>query len=369
MSPSKVRFAVIGQGYFAQTAILPAFRQVKNARLAALVSSDPTKLDALAKRYRVEETVRYEDYDLLLKRGSIDAVYIALPNSLHAEYACRAAQAGVHVLCEKPMAASVEDCQRMIQCCERANVKLMVGYRLHFEAANLEAIEIARSGELGNVRAFTSTLSIQVTPGNIRLQADKGGGPMLALGIHAINAARSIFCDDPVEVFAFNARVPGDTRFSEVNEQVSILLRFPGERLATLFVSFGAVDCGKYEILGTEGRLAVDPAYDFDSALKHDLVRGTKHETRTFSKRDQIAPEIGYFADCILNDEEPEPSGEEGLIDVRIVEAAFESIRTSRAVALTPGTKSKHPTAAPKRHVTPLLDLVGAKSPFHRQVH
>ncbi|HEX7666102.1 MAG TPA: Gfo/Idh/MocA family oxidoreductase, partial [Polyangiaceae bacterium] len=346
MSQPKVRFAVIGQGFFAQSAILPAFRQVKNAELAALVSSDPTKLDELAKRYRVEETVRYEDFDLLLKRGSIDAVYIALPNSLHAEYACRAAAAGVHVLCEKPMAPSVDDCRKMMHCCDRANVKLMVGYRLHFEAANLEAIEIARSGKLGTVRAFTSTLTAQVRPGNIRLQADKGGGPLFALGTHAINAARSVFHDDPTEVFAFSARMPGDPRFAEVNEQVSLVLRFPDERLANILVSFGASECSKYEIVGTEGRLLVDPAYDFDSALKHDLVLGAKHQTRTFSKRDQIAPEIAYFADCILNDEEPEPSGEEGLVDVRVVEGAFESIRTGRTVQLAPSTKTKRPTAA-----------------------
>src|SRR5688500_1404841 len=147
MPRKQVRYAVVGLGHIAQVAVLPAFGNARrNSRLAALVSGDPVKRDALSRKYEVAKTCGYEQYDELLRSGEIDAVYIALPNSLHCDYAVRAAQAGVHVLCEKPMAVAAEECERMARAARERGVRLMVAYRLHFERANLEAAEIARSG-------------------------------------------------------------------------------------------------------------------------------------------------------------------------------------------------------------------------------
>src|SRR5262245_38729259 len=143
----QIRYAVVGLGHIAQVAVLPAFANARrNSRLAGLVSGDPLKRAELARKYGVERTWSYEDYDACLKGGEIDAVYIALPNALHHEYALRAAQAGIHVLCEKPMALDEGQCQRMGEAARAARVRLMVAYRLHFERANLEAIEVLRSG-------------------------------------------------------------------------------------------------------------------------------------------------------------------------------------------------------------------------------
>ena len=162
-----IRYAVVGLGYISQNAVLPAFAHARrNSRLAALVSDDPVKLKTLSKKYHVKGTYSYDQYDDCLRH--VDAVYIALPNSMHAEYTIRAANAGVHVLCEKPMAVTVDECQRMIDACDEASVKLMIAYRLHFEQINLTAIDLVRRGRIGDPKFFNSSFSMQVRPGDIR---------------------------------------------------------------------------------------------------------------------------------------------------------------------------------------------------------
>jgi glucose-fructose oxidoreductase len=157
----KVRYAVVGLGYIAQAAVLPAFAHAENSELAALVSDDPEKLGKLRRKYSVRSGRSYAEYDALLSSGDIDAVYIALPNSLHREYAVRAAQAGIHVLCEKPMAVTEEECRDMIRASDQANVRLMVAYRLHFDAANLAAVEAVEHGRIGDPRVFGSVFTIR----------------------------------------------------------------------------------------------------------------------------------------------------------------------------------------------------------------
>src|SRR3954465_924920 len=211
MPRKQVRYAVVGLGHIAQVAVLPAFGNARrNSRLAALVSGDPVKLEELGAKYRVDQRYSYERYDEMLKRGDVDAVYIATPNSLHAEYAVRAAQAGMHVLVEKPMAVTEEQCELMAKAARDAHVKLMVAYRLHFERANLEAIEVARSGRIGEPRLFNSTFTMQVVPGNIRVRSELGGGTLYDIGIHCINAARGLFREEPIEVRAMAAGTIGD---------------------------------------------------------------------------------------------------------------------------------------------------------------
>ena len=176
----------------------------------------------------------YDQYDEYLRSGEVDAVYIALPNDLHRDYTVRAARAGVHVLCEKPMA----DQQRaMPSACSPpapSGVRLMVAYRLHFEGATLEAIERVQRGEMGRPRFFSSTFAMQVQDDNIRTRRARGGGPLLDLGIYCVNAARALFRAEPIEVAAMSAPPRGDRRFKEIDEQVTAVLRFPDDRLAQL---------------------------------------------------------------------------------------------------------------------------------------
>src|SRR5438067_7387342 len=169
----QIRYAVVGLGHIAQVAVLPAFAHaLANSQLTALVSDDPQKLKTLGRRYQVDHLFSYREYGDCLRSGAVDAVYIALPNHLHAQYSIDAARAGVHVLCEKPMAVTEKECEAMIKAAEENKVKLMIAYRLHFEEANLSAVEAVKSGKIGQARVFNSTFTQQVKKGDIRLRSE-----------------------------------------------------------------------------------------------------------------------------------------------------------------------------------------------------
>jgi glucose-fructose oxidoreductase len=338
-----VRYAVIGLGHIAQVAVLPGFAHARNSELTALVSGEPEKLKKLGKKYRVTNTYGYEHYDECLRSGLIDAVYIALPNDLHRDYAVRAAEAGIHVLCEKPLAVSVRDGEAMLKAAVKNHVKLMTAYRLHFEPANLNAIELVRLGKLGEPRYFNSTFSYQITdPDNIRLQSERGGGAIFDIGTYCINAARYLFADEPTEVFAMSVN-SGDPRFKEVDETTSVMMRFPKERLATFTVSFGASTSGRYELVGTKGSVTLDPAYEYSSALEQTVMINDKAREKKYPRTDQFGGEIEAFSEWVLDRCDPEPSAAEGIADLRIIEAIHRSIRTGRTVKLAAFRKSERP--------------------------
>jgi len=361
----KVRYAVVGLGYIAQIAILPAFSHAReNSELTALVSSDPKKLKQLSRKYGVERTYSYEQFGDCLKSGEVDAVYIALPNSMHRAYTDAAAQAGIHILCEKPMALNETDCDAMIAATDEVHVKLMIAYRLHFERGNLNAVKMVNSGKIGDPRIFTSVFSQQIKPGNSRLQAGLGGGALYDMGIYCINAARYLFRDEPTEVFAWNMS-SNDKRFSEVPEMTTALLKFPGDRVASFTTSFGAADRSVFEVVGTKGVLKMDPAYDMAEYLKSEITVDGRTSKTVFGKRDQFAPEIVYFSNCILENKQPEPSGREGLADVRIIQALLESADSNRPVTVAqvqPGRRPD-PTQEISKESVAKPQLVRASSP------
>jgi glucose-fructose oxidoreductase len=341
----RVRYAVVGLGHIAQVAVLPAFAHAENSELVALVSDDPEKLAKLGRRYKVQNRFSYDQYDDCLRSGLVDAVYITLPNHLHREYSERAARAGVHVLCEKPMAVTEEDCRSMIRAAEESRVKLMVAYRLHFEEANLRAIELVQSGKLGDARLFDSVFTMQVKEGDIRLgPREQGGGTLYDIGIYCINAVRNLYGAEPMEVVAFRSN-NGDPRFQQCEEMTSCILRFPGkERLGSFTCSFGASDVSGYRVVGTQGDLTMDPAYEYASELVQRITIDGKTRQRAFPKRDQFAPELISFSDCVLTGADPEPSGWEGLADVRVIRALYRSADTGAPVTLQPFEKDDRPS-------------------------
>jgi predicted dehydrogenase len=341
-SSKSVSYAVVGLGHIAQVAVLPAFRHARNSRLAAVVSGDRQKRNQLSRKYKVP-AFSYEEYEDCL--ANVDAVYIALPNSMHAEYTIRAANAGVHVLCEKPLAVTADECERMIDACETAGVKLMTAYRLHFEAATIFAIETTRKRKLGPPKFFSSIFSMRVKAGNIRTQAELGGGTLYDLGVYCINAARNLFGAEPVEVFAYSVNAARN-RMPEIDETTAAVLRFEDDRLATFVTSFNAADTGGYAIVGEKGSLKVDPGYEYAEGLSYELTIDGKTTKKTTAKRDQFAPELVHFSDCILRNRDPEPSGLEGLQDVRVVEALYESARRGQPVRLAPYRETSRPTSA-----------------------
>jgi predicted dehydrogenase len=341
-----VRYGVVGLGHIAQVAVLPAFAHARrNSQLVAVVSGDRAKLGEIAKRYRLDHAFSYDEFDACL--STVDAVYIALPNSMHAEYAIRAARAGVHVLCEKPMAVTVDECQRMITACRKARVKLMVAYRLHFEPMNLAAIDLARRGRLGELKFFNSSFSMRVRTGDIRTQRAYGGGTLYDIGVYCINGARNLFRAEPTRVSAVSTN-SGLASLSEVDETTAATLQFGNDRIASFVTSFNAADVGAYRIVGTKGELHADPAYEYAESLSYTLTIDGKTIRKKVPKHDQFGAEIVYFSDCILKDRQPEPSGEEGLQDVRIVQALYQSAKSGHPVAIRPFRKAKRPTGRQK---------------------
>jgi predicted dehydrogenase len=356
----QVRYAVVGAGNIAQVAVLPAFAHAeKNSRLVGLISGDADKRAALRERYGLEVDGDYGSFETVLEQGDIDAVYIATPNSKHKELALRAAASGVHVLCEKPLAPTATDCREIIDACEANEVRLMVGYRLHFEPANLEAAEIARSGKLGEVRLFSSFFTHVVRPDDVRRDPTLAGGACYDLGVYCINAARTIFDAEPISVVAHVVERNG------TDDMTSAILHFPGDRVAQFCVANSISSVSSYRIGGTDGNLRVEPAYDYVDELVHHLTIDEKTETRRFPRGDQFAPEIKYFSDCILNGRDPEPSGEEGFLDVRVIEAVLESARIHRAVSLAPYVRHRRPSIEQADHVHPIKkpSVIDAPSP------
>ena len=359
-----VRYAVVGLGHIAQVAILPAFAHAKNSELVALITGDPLKQKKLAKKYGVP-AFHYDDFERAVAEQGIEAVFIALPNTQHRPFTERAARAGVHVLCEKPMATTEKDCRAMIAACEKAGVRLMIAYRLHFAPAHLEAIALARSGKLGDLRYFSSIFGSQVRPGNIRTDPKDGGGPLRDLGVYCINAARYLFDAEPLEVRALTLSKRGDKRFGKVEEMAGALLTFPGERVAQFTASFGSTHVASLELVGTRGMLRMDPAYSYSEKVKWTVMREGKKKKKVFPVSDQFAPELIHFSECVRKGRRPEPDGNEGLADVRIVEAIFKAAASGRAVKIAPvkGQKRVRPAQAIERPPARKAALVKSAPP------
>jgi predicted dehydrogenase len=279
--------------------------------------------------------VHYDDFDALMRSGEVDALYIGLPNTMHGDYAMRAARAGVHVLCDKPMAMTAADCRAMIRACDQNSAKLMIAYRLHFEPANLATFKQLREGAIGELRYFTSEFSQQVKPGNIRTQAELGGGPLYDMGIYCANAARHVFDAEPEEIVAVSAGHDGK-RFHDVPEMMQVAMRFPDDALASFTCSFGASDASAFHVWGSEGSLRLDQAYELKGdKILHVMRAGQqKPTTRVFKATNQFAPLLLHFSDCILHNRKPLPSGEEGMADIRVLEAIVEAADTGRSVHL-----------------------------------
>ena len=345
----RIRYAVVGLGWISQAGMLPGFKNAReNSELVALVSSDREKRERLGKLYGVERLCAYDDYDALLASGEVDAVYIALPNNMHREYAERAARQKIHVLCEKPMAPTEQDCQAMIRAADENGVKLMIAYRLHFEIANLECIEVVQSGKLGEPRLFDSVFTQRIGEGDIRLDPELGeDAAVLDAGIYCINAARYLFQDEPVEAFA-QVATGAEPRYRGTGEMTTAILRFPEDRFATFTASYGAARVDEFEVVGTLGRLRLEPAYAFGVDLEQSVTVDGRTKRRVFARRDQFGPQLVYFSRCILEDESPEPSGWEGLADVRVIDAIHASTRSRAPVDIEPIPRKRRPSPEQK---------------------
>jgi predicted dehydrogenase len=332
----RIGYAVIGLGRIA-THFLDGAKMSARSKVTALVSGHRDKAERIASQYGVpkESIYSYEDFDRIAANRAVDAVYVALPNSMHAEYTIRAAKAGKHVICEKPMAISSAECTRMIDACNAARMKLMIAYRLHYEPITLKALDIVRSGRLGRLQAMEGANGFNIAPNEWRTtMALGGGGSLFDVGIYCLNAFRMFAGEEPLG-FQGQVSTPdkNDPRFAEVEENVTWTMRFPSGALATGASSYGAAMGGFYRLHGVLGSLEVSPfgysALHVQGRYPASADRGaamiTIDETNPEPDPMHFVREMDHFSECVLADRKTDTPGEEGLADLRCIEKIYES--------------------------------------------
>jgi predicted dehydrogenase len=333
----KLGWAIVGLGSLAINQILPAFAKCETSKVTALVSGSPEKAQKLALRYGVPEKhiYSYASYDSIRDNPDIDIVYVVLPNSMHAEYTMRAARAGKHVLCEKPMANTPADCQQMIDASRQAQRKLMVAYRVRYEPYNQALIKVVRDKEFGPLKVVLSDHGFNIgNPGQWRLKrAMAGGGSLMDIGIYSLNAARYVTGEEPVEINAMEYTTPNDPRFAEVEETINFQLRFPSGVLANCSSSYGA-PFNRIRVVGTNGWAELDPATSY-GGLRMRAGTYAKVEERIHPVVDHFAKEMDHLSQCVIDNTEPLTPGEEGLKDLTVMMAIYEAAKSGKTVKLS----------------------------------
>jgi predicted dehydrogenase len=344
---SRVGYAVVGLGAISQQAVLPAFAHSKRARLVAVVSGDKDKARRLAGQFRAKDHYRYDEYAECLKSPEVEAVYIATPPGEHERYTVQAARAKKHVLCEKPLAATVDECRRMVGACRDNRVQFMTGYRKYFEPGSVALKKLISSGELGRVdiihAAFTEFRPAgDSSPEWLFKRKLSGGGPLMDIGIYCVNTSRWLVDEDPVQATAI--RWSRDRkRFKEVEEGIAFRLNFRSGLVFQGTASWGSVLASFVQVHGEKGWASLSPAFAFEEERRlTGKIRGNWFE-KEFSAIDEFALELDAFADCIRDNRQPEPDGLQGMRDIAIIDAIYRAAKQGRPVAI------RYPSGSSKR--------------------
>ena len=326
----KLGFAMVGLGRISMQHLAPSLKTSSKAQVTGLVSGHRDKADKMAAEYGIpaKNIYSYENFDAIADNKEIDAVYIALPNSMHAEYTIRAAKAGKHVLCEKPMATTVADAEAMIAACKQAGRKLAIAYRCQLEPCNLRAMELIRSGKLGKVQAIESANGFNIRAGEWRLNGKlAGGGPLMDMGVYSLNACRFLTAEEPAEIKADWSVIDQDGRFAEVEENVAWSMKFPSGIVASCNTTYGANMPGFYRVHGTRGMLHMEPAFGYEGLRLTARIQGEPPIDEPSQEKDpvQFTREAEHLVDCIASGKDPKLSGEEGLRDMKYMLEIYRS--------------------------------------------
>ncbi|WBV43953.1 Gfo/Idh/MocA family protein [Pseudoroseomonas cervicalis] len=335
----RVGYAVLGLGQYALNQIIPAFGETQHSRLVALVSGNRQKAEGVADRYGVrrEAIYGYQDLERIAENDEIDVVYVITPPSLHEEFTVRSLRAGKHVLCEKPMAPSVEACQRMIDAARQADRQLMIGYRCHYEPYSLEAIRRIRAGELGEVRVLHTDNARPVNPDSVPAdewrvrRALAGGGALFDVGIYGVNGARYLLGAEPEEVSAWS-HTPDDPRFGDVEDVTTWRMRFPGG--VTVLGSTGySYQANRFAVQGSKASLLMEPATHY---YRHGMSIRTQQKTEQLliPEASQFARQLDHMAEAIREGQPVHSPGEEGMQDVRLMLAMYRAAQTGQPVKI-----------------------------------
>lgn len=332
----KLGYAVVGLGGYAER-IMSQFSGCQRSRLVALVSGTPAKLEKFGTQYGIPKTHRYSyaDYDRIRDNPDIDVVYVVLPNSMHAEYSIRAAKAGKHVMCEKPMAVSAREAEAMVAASRAAGRKLMIGYRSQFEQHNRHAIDLVKRRVTGAPRLVTSEHGFNAQPGQWRLdRALSGGGSLMDIGIYSLQAARYLMGEEPVAVNAMESTDRSDPRFRTVEDRIDFQMKFPSGAIANCVSSYSSGH-NAARVTGKDGWVGMEPATPYEGHRLWVKTEGAPKEVKLPAGHpNQWVGQLDHMAEAVERDIEPTASGMEGLRDMRLIEAIYRSAREGRTIRL-----------------------------------
>lgn len=332
-----VRFAVVGLGWWSEAHLLSAIDDSDFCESTVLVSGSGEKAAEFAATYGADRTLSYEEYHAGVATDEYDAVFVVTPNALHLEYVETAANLGKDVVCEKPLEATVERAERLVEVCEDAGVTLMTAYRMQLDPVMRRVREVVTDGVIGRpvqIHGGFSYPLVGALPGQWRRDEKlSGGGALMDIGVYPLNTTRFILRADPTSVQA-TAHSP-DPEFENVaDEHVAFQLTFPGAVTASFTASFGEFDDNRLQIIGTEGQLFVEPAFDTGVDRTVTLERTDERIECTVGSVNEVSEEVDYFAHCLHMGIDPRPNGRDGLVDIRIAAAVYESDRTGKRLQL-----------------------------------
>ncbi len=328
----KLGWALVGLGSLSTNQIAPALEKSKHSRLAAIVTGTPAKAEKWKAQYGIPDShiYNYETFDTIAENPDVDVIYIVLPNSMHEEFTIRAAKAGKHVFCEKPMANTAAECRRMIDAVNAAGKQLGIAYRCQFEPHHRECIRIAREEVLGPVKFIEAGFGFKIgDPDQWRLRKKlAGGGALMDVGIYALQAARYLTGEEPVEILAQETKTDPE-KFAEVDETVSWTMKFPSGVIASLMTTYAFSGSDYFTVFADDGRFGMGPAYGYDGQKGWTSKPDLKIE---FPATDHFVLEMDAFSQAILAGKPFAPAGEDGLKDLLAIDAIYRSIREGKAI-------------------------------------
>ncbi|MEM1134926.1 MAG: Gfo/Idh/MocA family oxidoreductase [Bacteroidota bacterium] len=327
----KLGVALVGLGNYSTKQLGPALQETELCYLAGIVTGTPEKAKTWADKYSIDSKniFNYQNFDDIKNNPDIDIIYVVLPNFMHAEYTIRAAEAGKHVICEKPLAMNVVECERMLSACKKANVNFGVGYRLYYEPHHIEARRLGTNKVFGDIKLIESSLGFtRPSKDSWRLDAKKGGGAIMDLGIYAIQGARRTIGESPISVTAqaFNF---DKEHFKGIYETVLWQFEFPNGIVANCSTTYSAYVDRLY-VTCKKGWFGLSPAYNAVGTKGNTIQGDMSFKSKSYQQIDQLDD----FAYAVLNDKKPKATGEEGLEDIRLIEKILKAVATGEKIKI-----------------------------------
>ena len=329
-----LRVAIMGLGGYA-TRVAKAMESCKRAKLVGLISGTPSKVVDWRAKYDIPEKncYNYENFDKIKNNADIDVVYVITPNGLHKDQVIRVAKAGKHVICEKPMGINAKEGQEMVDACKKANVKLLVGYRMHYEPKTVEVIRMRQNGEFGKLKFFQGLSGFAIgDPTQWRLNKElAGGGAMMDIGIYSINGARYMLGEEPIWVTAQETKTD-PVKFKEgVDETIQFQMGFPSGAVASCLSTYAMRHLDRFFLNGEKGYAEMQPSTGYGpiEGRTHKGELTQPHITHQTLQMDGMAQLIFEGVQPIVP-----VDGEEGLKDLKIIDAIYEAVKTGKKVEL-----------------------------------